>query len=143
MVNIPIKGFDLASIEARKFVKPGEKIANVRIDHNNTVTMIAKTADVEVTVDFRFSVSYVGVAVMHMEGKLVYVCKADQIVKLWGETHNMPNEMASEVHTFVLSACIPNAVLIARDLNIPPPIPLPKVEMGAKPAPPPRGVEVA
>lgn len=105
--------------------------------------MIAKMSDDEVSVDFRFTVSYVGVAVMHMEGKLVYVCKADQIVKTWNETHNMPNEMASEVHTFVLSACIPNAVLIARDLNIPPPIPLPKVEIGQKPIPPSRGMEVA
>jgi hypothetical protein len=104
--------------------------------------MIAKSSDDEVTVDFRFSVNYLGVAVMHLEGRLLYIGNADQIVNQWNKTHNMPNDMASEVHTFVLGACIPTAVLIAKDLNIPPPIPLPKVEVGGKPSPS-RGVEVA
>lgn len=82
---------------------------------------------------------------MRMEGRLIYMCKADQVVKVWNETHNMPDEMASEVHSFVLGACIPDAVLLAKDLNIPPPIPLPKVQIGGAKGrpPPPGGMEVA
>ena len=40
-----VKGFEIAVIEAKRFSKAGEKVNNVRVDHNSTVTQIAKVSD--------------------------------------------------------------------------------------------------
>ena len=42
----------------------------------------------------------------------------------------MPNQIASQFHTAVMHACVPEAVGIAKDLALPPPIPLPQVKLG-------------
>jgi len=41
----------------------------------------------------------------------------------------MPENVASEIHTAIMRTCMPEAVLIARDLNLPPPMPLPNVNI--------------
>ena len=41
----------------------------------------------------------------------------------------MPDEMAQEIHRAVMTTCIPESVLLARDLRIPPPIPLPQINV--------------
>ena len=55
----------------------------------------------------------------------------------------MPNEIASRIHTAVMHACVPEAVGIAKDLGLPPPIPLPQVRLGAQPTKGHIGPEVA
>ena len=56
----------------------------------------------------------------------------------------MPNEVANEIHTTIMSVCIPEAVVIARDLRLPPPIPLPQVSVPGQPPPSKHsGMEVA
>jgi hypothetical protein len=45
----------------------------------------------------------------------------------------MPDQTASNIHTAVMHACVPEAVGIAKDLGLPPPIPLPQVRIGADP----------
>jgi hypothetical protein len=37
--------------------------------------------------------------------------------------------MAEEVHSAVLQRCIATAVIVARDVSLPPPIPLPQVKI--------------
>ena len=39
----------------------------------------------------------------------------------------LPNDVANEIHTTIMTVCIPEAVVIARDLRLPPPIPIPQV----------------
>jgi hypothetical protein len=87
----------------------------------------------------------VGVGVIKTEGKLLYECDAPTVVKQWASTNNMPEKMAFEVHTGILHYSIPEAVIIARELKLPPPIPLPQVNMQKKPGPPPKagGQEIA
>ena len=55
----------------------------------------------------------------------------------------MPNEIASHLHTAIMHACVPQAVGIAKDLTLPPPIPLPQVKLGQKPSKAESGPEVA
>jgi len=55
----------------------------------------------------------------------------------------MPNELASKIHTAVMYACVPEAVGIAKDLGLPPPIPLPQVRLGSNPKQAVAGPEVA
>jgi protein-S-isoprenylcysteine O-methyltransferase Ste14 len=40
-----LMGFETNTIEAKRFSKPGEHMANIRIDHNSTITQINRASD--------------------------------------------------------------------------------------------------
>jgi len=124
-----IKNFELTAIEARKFTKPGEKHGNIRIDHNSSVTLISPINDEDARVDFRFTASYAGVGVIKIEGSLVFSGNAHELASQWQSNNQMPPDVANQIHTAVMGNCIPEAVMLARDLRLPPPIPMPKVNI--------------
>jgi hypothetical protein len=74
----------------------------------------------------------------------VYEGKGREVARQWSASGQMPNDVANEIHTTIMTVCIPEAVVIARDLRLPPPIPIPQVSVSA---PPPQskhsGMEVA
>ncbi len=127
-----MRDVELTSLEAKKFTRRGERAQIDRLDQNSSVSMILpvdeKTADVE----FRFTVTYGAVASIRIEGRVLYEGDAKKLAETWKEKRNMPNEIASEIHTAVMGACIPEAVLIARDLRLPPPVPIPQVKFEKK-----------
>ncbi len=142
MDSMPIKFFELNAIDGKRFTKPGEVIRNVRIDHNSTVTLITEKSDREANVDFRFTANYTGIGVIKIEGSLIYEGDATSVARQWASKGNMPDDVASEIHTTIMTNCIPEAVMIARDLRLPPPIPVPQVNVKGK-GKPSTGVEVA
>ncbi len=129
-----IKNIQLKSIEARRYIEHGERPKQVRIDHNSTVTQIITLKSDQASVNFQYSASYGPVGMIKLEGALLYEDNdARKIAKEWNESHKMPNQIASHIHTAVMHACVPAAVGLAKDLGLPPPIPLPQVRLGAKP----------
>lgn len=132
-MTIPTKAFELSSIEAKRFAKPTDKPTNIRIDHNSTVTLITELNEHEASIDFRFTANYRAVeevvGLIRIEGRIIYEGPARNLVRQWTSTNQMPNEVANEIHTVIMSNCIPEAVMIARDLRLPPPIPLPMVNI--------------
>lgn len=139
---MPVKSLELTSIDAKRFAKSGEKFRNVRVDHNSTVTNIVPESDQAALVEFRFTANYTGIGVIKIEGGLRFEGEARSLVEMWSQSGKMPNQVASEIHTAIMNACIQEAVIIARDLRLPPPIPLPvvSVKSGGKKS---SGVEVA
>jgi hypothetical protein len=131
------------SIEGRRFVRLDERIGPVKIEHNSSVTMITERSEKEAGIDFRFTANFTGVGIIKIEGNFVYTCDARRIVRKWYTTGNMPRDMATEVHTTILVHCIPETVVIARDLQLPPPIPLPEVKFEERKPERPTGIEVA
>jgi hypothetical protein len=142
---MPVKNVDLTSIEARRFSKREEKIRNVRIDNNSSVTLITELNDSEVSIDFRYTANYGGVGLIKIEGTIIYQGNASEIAQQWGAKSNMPNDVASEIHTAIMRVCVPEATLISRDIKLPPPIPLPQVNIqkGKKQPTASTGMEVA
>lgn len=142
MSRMPVKHFELLSIDGRRFSKFGEKPSNIRVNHNSQVVLINEISNREAGIDFRFTANYVGMGVINIEGKLVYEGDASAIVKLWAESRRMPDEVAKEVHGVIINNCIPEAMIIARDIRLPPPIPIqpPKISGKGRPS---TGVEVA
>jgi hypothetical protein len=137
---MPVKTMELTSIEGKRFAKTGERLKNVRVDHNSTVTRVYPV-DEDSAVDFRFAVNYSGVGVIQIEGSLQF--EGDPTLpQAWEKTGNMPEAVASEIHTAIMSFCIQEAVVIAKDLRLPPPIPLPTIKLkgGGKQS---SGMEVA
>jgi hypothetical protein len=126
IVNIQLK-----SIEARRYINRDEHPKQVRIDHNSTVTHISDIKDKQASIDFQYTASYGPVGMIKLEGSLLYENDdAKKISREWNETRKMPDQVASNVHTAVMHACVPEAVSIAKDLGLPPPIPLPQVRLG-------------
>lgn len=146
MVNekMAIKHFELTGVDGKRFSKMGEKPRNIRIDHNSTVTLIVERNDREANVEFRFTATYSGLGVIKIEGSMVYEGDAPALAKQWSTEGKMPDNVASEIHTMIMNNCIPEAVMIARDVRLPPPIPMPKVNIkGKASATPSSGIEVA
>jgi hypothetical protein len=100
------------------------------------VKLFSITGSNEARVEFDYVASYGPVGVIKFEGGFVIEDeKAEELAQQWQEKKNMPNEVASQLHTSLMHFCLPEAVMVARDLKLPPPIPLPQVRFdkdGAK-----------
>jgi hypothetical protein len=129
---VAFKGFDVTSLDAKRYGRPEEKHGNIRIDANSTVVRIVEKNDKEADIEFRYSVNYTGEGHIIIEGRLIFEGDAPALAKSWGDTHNMPNDIAGQVHTAVMRGCIPIAVQVARELKLQLPIPLPNVKIQDK-----------
>ena len=139
-----IKNIRLKSIEARRFTDHKEKPRQIRIDHNSTFTQVHHTQGDNATVEFQYTASYGPIGMIKIEGSLLYEgSDARKIAKEWNETRKMPDQTASHIHTAVMHSCVPQAVGLAKDLGLPPPIPLPQVRLGSTPKKGQFGPEVA
>ncbi len=126
---MPVRSVNVTSIEARRFTGQKEASPNqVRIDHNSTVTLVQQISDEQAEVDFRYTASYGGLGIIKLEGKAHIQGDLAGLQAQWQSSNQMPEEVASEVHTAVMRTCVPEAVFLARDLNLPPPIPLPQIK---------------
>ncbi len=124
-----VRDIEYISIEGRRYTKRREVLGQVKIDTNSTVTSVTEVGPREADVDFRFAINYGSLGMFKIEGRLIYEGEAPVLVKEWREKHTMPTEMANDIHTAILHSCIPETVILAKDLGLPPPIPLPKVNI--------------
>jgi hypothetical protein len=124
-----VRDVEFISVEGRRFTKRREVVGQVKIDTNSTVTSVNEVSTREADVDFRIAISYGSLGVLKIEGRLIFEGDAPTLAREWRDKHSMPTEMANEIHTAILHSCIPETVILARDLGLPPPIPLPKVNI--------------
>ncbi|MDG6220223.1 MAG: hypothetical protein QCI38_02080 [Candidatus Thermoplasmatota archaeon] len=123
-----IVGFEIKSIEARRMIPIGGQ-KNIRIDHNSTVTTISKKDAETVNVEFRFVANYSSAGIISIEGSLQYKGEVDSLVNEWEDKRRMPDQAAQEIHSAIMGNCLTEAVILARDIRLPPPIPFPQVNM--------------
>lgn len=135
---MPVTSLEFAALEAKRYSKVPEIPRNLRVDHNSTVTHITERSDQEANVEFRFTASYMGVGVITIQGNLLFRGDARGLARQWKAEGKMPNPVASEIHAAILGSCIPEAVILARDVRLPPPIPMPTVNMPPEEAGQPR-----
>lgn len=140
---MPVRAFDFSNVDGRRFVKPTDRWVNLRVDHNSTVTLISETGEGQASVNFRFTANYHAseaiVGLIQIEGTLLWEGDARGLVKGWSSGGQMPPDVAQEIHTVIMTNCIPEAVVLARDLRLPPPIPIPQVNVQQPAGKPPRG----
>lgn len=130
---VPVVRLELTGIEAKRYSRPNERHGQIRIDHNSTVTLVKELSEKEASVEFRYTAAYGAIGVIRIEGNMVFSCDARALEEQWRTTSQMPHEAASEIHSTVMRVCVPQAVGIAKDLQLPPPIPLPTVNFQAPP----------
>ncbi len=110
----------------------------VQVNNNVTVKDVEKT-DLNIgsskqgalKFHFEFNAKYEPkIADITMVGFLTFFEKPDavkEILDSWKKDKKIPKEVMSSVLNTVLSRCNVEAMLLAREVNLPPPIPLPKV----------------
>jgi len=124
-----IRNMEVRSIEAKRYIKDLSKPMNIRIDHNSSVVGFTHMAKNEAHVEFEYITSYGAIGVIKFEGDFVFEDEnAREIAERWQSKKNMPNEVASQIHTAIMHYCLPQAVMLARELKLPPPIPLPQIK---------------
>jgi len=138
-----ITSFEVTAIEARRFSSLGEKLKNIRVDQNSTVTQITRVSEDTAAVDFRFLVNYSNKGFIKVEGRISLVGEISPLMEEWSSKGNMPTEVANLVHNVVVSNCLPVALLVSRDVKLPPPIPIPRIDLKKQGPPPTDSVEVA
>jgi hypothetical protein len=139
-----IRNIQLKTIEARRYTDLNERPKQVRIDHNSSITHMSRIKEKEAKIDFQYTASFGPIGIIKFEGILIY--EGDDAKKIsdeWNKTHKMPDQIASRIHTAIMHTSVPQAVGIAKDLGLPPPIPLPQVKLGSKPSIGQSGPEVA
>lgn len=134
-----IRSFDFTNLDARRLTKVGSGWANLRVDHNSTVTLITETGTNAAQLDFRFTASYRAaesvIGLIQIEGQIAWEGDAKALVKGWSSGGQMPPDVATEIHTVIMTNCIPETVILARELRLPPPIPIPQVQVAQQPPP--------
>ncbi len=64
-------------------------------------------------------------------GEVIYLGDSktnDEIISAWQKRKTLPKDIMAEVIDTVLHRCNIEALILSRDLNLPPPVPLPKVK---------------
>ncbi len=136
-----IKKIELLSIDAKRFCEVEQKPSQIRIDNNSTITMIIQSCENNANMDFTVTVSYTGsfggMGIIKINGKLIYEGDlVSEIINTWNtKKGNLPPQIANEIHSAIMQVCIPESILIAKTILLPPPIPLPK-PVFAKPGKP-------
>lgn len=126
--DVPVTGISLKALEARKYQ---DAVANqqVRVDHNSTISLVAREAPDRMRVEFGYTTSYGPLGVVKVEGALLFMDPgAGVAADGWAQTRNLPPEMAQQVHGAIMAACVPEAVGLAKELRLPSPIPLPQIQ---------------
>lgn len=119
------------NIEARRF-----SFASAPVDINNNSTVVSVLGENELLhIDFIFSSNYEpNVGLIRIEGRLTLKDSKENIKKAldeWknSENKNLPKDIAENVHNTILSNCIVEATVLSREVQLPAPIPTPRVSI--------------
>jgi len=99
--------------------------AKVSVDKENSTVRVTFSYESEYTPDY---------AKLLLKGTMILLIKADEAKKMmnnWKKDKKLDKDAGSFILNSITSRCTVQAVISARDLGLPPPIPLPRV--GTKP----------
>ena len=69
------------------------------------------------------------------EGEILYMAdpkKNKEILSSWKKDKKLPKDLMGGLLNNILTRCNIKALIFSQEVNLPPPIPLPKVQMGPK-----------
>ena len=136
-----IVGFGFTKLSAER-----KEAAKGKIDINNNVTIKnVEEADISLGKDkqnvakflFEFTSKYEpNVGIILFEGELLYMEDPKKIKELlagWKKDKKIPSEIMANLLNTILTKCNVQALILSQEINLPPPIPMPKVQMAAAP----------
>lgn len=134
---MPVAGLNLSKIVVEKLgpVKGKVSVSNNVIlkDVEKTDLSVGATKQGALKFHFEFTANYEPkLGNITILGYLTFFEKPEQVKEIadsWKKDKKIPKDIMSSVLNTVLSRCNIEAILFAREVNLPPPIPLPKVQV--------------
>jgi hypothetical protein len=121
-------------IEAKIF---GEASGNISVSNNSTITSVSRSGD-RASIEFLFTSTYEPkVGEVRIKGNMMISDppeNVDRLLREWEESgrKNLSAEMAEDIHNAIISNCIIETVILAREIHLPSPVPMPKISMKVK-----------
>jgi hypothetical protein len=136
---MPIIGFNMTKINAEKKGAPKGSInvnANAQAKNVKETKMKMPKKQKALEIEFHYTAKYEPkVGKIDIEGNITLLEEtknADNILKEWKKNKKLPNNYFRPIINTVLSRCSVEAVIISRDVNLPPPVQMPKVIQSKK-----------
>lgn len=136
-----IVGFGFTKLSAEK-----REGAKGKIDINNNVSIknveeadlsLGKEKQNVIKFVFEFTSKYEpAVGTILFEGELLFLeepKKAKEILNSWKKDKKLPKELMAGLLNTILTKCNVQALILSQEVNLPPPIPMPKVQVAAAP----------
>ncbi len=105
---------------------------NIRVLNVQESGVVTKQSDKAIDIQFEFSAKFEpNVGQILITGTAIYVLpkkKTIQVLKEWKKNKKLPDDIVAEVLTALLARANVEAILLAKEVNLPPTIPMPKVE---------------
>jgi len=124
------------AIEARKFIS---NLPTTQIATKSALTSVTKTEN-GLSVGFVFISNYEpNIGFIRIEGE-VYVPvspeESEKAIRQWVSSENkgLPENIAESIHNTIISNCMVETVIISREINLPPPFPVPHIQLGKEEA---------
>ncbi len=122
----------ISNISAERFFEINRPIPPVKIATNLNIISISRSSDKLLEVPFVFAINYTpAIAQINFRGKAYVAGDQQELVKIhtsYKEKKAPPPVVIQSISNIVFL----ESVLISRTLNIPPPIPLPKVPLNSE-----------
>ena len=129
---MPIVGMTFRSIEAKK--ESGVPRQEVKVNSTPMITDVKEVAMPTLTkkalsVDFEFMTRYdPGFASISIQGSLMYLTDRNKaILDEFQKNKRLPEKESLEVLNYLFRHCLLKASVLADDLQLPPPMPMPKI----------------
>ena len=129
-----VVGFNFTKVNAEKKQPVKGKISinnNIRIKNVEEIDLTMGKDQKGLKFSFEFSAKYdPEVANINLDGEVVYMAKADEakeILARWKKEKKIAPGVMGKVLNTALAKCNIQALILSNDLNLPAPIPLPKV----------------
>ena len=132
-----IVGFGFTKLSAQK-----NDSAKGKIDINNNVSvkdakedsfLLGKDKQSIIKFNFEFTSKYEpSIGMILFEGEILYLeepKKVKEILSSWKKDKSIPKEIMANLLNTILSKCNIQALILSQEVNLPPPIPMPKVQM--------------
>lgn len=126
-----IERIEIKGVEARRYIELLEiKNYKISINHNTSIKSVRKK-ETKAEIDFSFITNYLPIGMIKIEGCMHYKGRVDELFEEWSREHRIVNkEVATEVLNVPLAFCMPLVFALAKELNLPPPLPLPRLKFG-------------
>ena len=132
-----IVGFGFTKLSAEK-----NKNVNGKIDISNNVSIksieednlsLGQEKQKVLKFIFEFTSKYEPeIGNMDFEGEVLFLAEPKQnkeILSMWKKDKKLPKEIMSTILNAVLTKCNIKAILLSQEINLPPPVPLPAVQV--------------
>ena len=131
-------GFNFTKLNVEKISAPKGKIKisnNVAIKNVTERDLsLGKTKEQGINFEFEFVSKFnPGIGEIVLRGDILYMEppeKIKEITKSWKKDKKLPQQVMTSILNNILVKCNIEALILSQTVNLPPPIPLPKVSVG-------------